>query len=443
MTATDFQLRLVPGLTTADTVATVTGTYTEALPDAGSRADLGGACHAWAAKRGMQYPDRTVLWDLECSLVVTPKVAHVLAALSPVALAHVVGDNRRGDPDAPPAKYDADLSTEVTDSSSAEWSHSATAGIGFTVGVEIGFEGDKASASTSVSYDVTDGQSHSTSHEVQVGAKDGVEFEAPGGECVLAVLLLQRGAAQVVCAFETRLVGTAKVGYGPYRLADGTIWEPPPELWNVREPVTIETDFAPWLTAGARTMTLKRSFAADSQIVTAVIPSNSPSDVDDGVNRIVRDAENPTGLAALDARRHLPHRIVDRLAAALAGAGWTDGAGAFITQDDDAWFVTHDPPLPVAGGTDQWILADYAYWPDKRDTYQAGRAAVAAADLGATGMILYSEADREFPPDWDGPEAGEHFWGGQISIALTEGALLGATPTLRLGGVAVTVDTWT
>ena len=293
---TDFQVRLVPGLTADDTRFEAQGTWSRPNKGLESSVEAGGAAIRWAKEHGWERPGDVTLWAAQATDVFTAAAGTPQVTLSPVALEHFVGDNRRGDPTGPPAKYTADLSTAVTDSSSAEWSHSESTSVGFTLGVEIGFEGDKASASTSVSFDVSDGQSHSTSHEVQVGTSVGVELEAPGGVCLLAVLLLQRGTVTGAVHFAGRTVGNCLVGYRP----DSPLYAP---LDRPPVPVKVE-DLG--LSQVHTTVTIRRAFAADSQIVTADIPDNSPTTVDDGITGIVKGAEDPNAWVAADIQARFP-----------------------------------------------------------------------------------------------------------------------------------------
>ena len=103
-----------------------------------------------------------------------------------------------------------------------------------------------------------------------------------------------------------------------------------------------------------------------------------------------------------------------KIAAALESAGWTRGR-LVLEQADTGCFVIHDPPLRVSDT--QHTLAEWAYWPDKHDAYLAARKAVGALDLGANGLLIWPERTGYFPDDWDGPERGEHYYGGSIELA--------------------------
>lgn len=329
---TDFQVRLVPGLTVQDTEFVAQGSWSRPNKGLGSSVEAGGAAIWWAEEQGWERPGDVTLWAAHATDVFTAAVGKPSVSLTPIALEHFVGDNRRGDPDGPPAKYSADLSTEVTDSSTSDWSHSESASVGFTVGVEIGFEGDKASASTSVSFDTTDGESHSTSHEVQVGTKVGVDLEAPGGTCLLAVLLLQRGTVTGSVHYTGRTTGTCLVGYKPGSPLYAPLKRPPVK-------VKIEDLRLPEVHS---VQTLTRAFAADSQIVTADIPSDDPDDVSDGIERIVKGAEDSPrwmGLGALNSSllAHLAARVP------LAAGPARDGGDSRRDSDDVDVGVWRDP----------------------------------------------------------------------------------------------------
>ncbi|MXY24985.1 MAG: hypothetical protein F4Y45_10745 [Acidobacteria bacterium] len=103
-----------------------------------------------------------------------------------------------------------------------------------------------------------------------------------------------------------------------------------------------------------------------------------------------------------------------RISAALTGAGWTAGR-LVLEQADVGCFVVHDPPLRVSDT--QHTLAEWAYWPDQRDSYLAARKAVGDLDLGADGLLIWPERTDYFPDDWSGPEKGEHYYGGSIELA--------------------------
>ena len=111
-----------------------------------------------------------------------------------------------------------------------------------------------------------------------------------------------------------------------------------------------------------------------------------------------------------------PHDICQRVAEALVSAGWRHGDGTYLQQDDKGWFTTVTCPQRLDPTVNQWTLATWAYWPDHNDRFTAAQAAVAKADLGVTGVLLWPSGPAQFPAH-DGAESGENYYQGSLMIA--------------------------
>ena len=128
---------------------------------------------------------------------------------------------------------------------------------------------------------------------------------------------------------------------------------------------------------------------------------------------VTDNPDSDTGTGAVT----LPAGLCDAVSDALAGV-WRHGDGTYLTQADDGWYTTVTCPQRISADADQWTLATFAYWPDHTDSFTAAQTAIGAADLGIDAVLIWPTGAGQFPADWDGPEAGEHYWVGTLEAAV-------------------------
>lgn len=114
----------------------------------------------------------------------------------------------------------------------------------------------------------------------------------------------------------------------------------------------------------------------------------------------------------------LPSGLGEKIADALETAGWRNGPGTFLQDDDKGWFTVFDKPLRVSDN--QVTVVQWAYWTDENDSYQAARRAVGGLELGISGLLIWPSSPGQFPADWNGPEAGSNYYHGSIDVAVME-----------------------
>lgn len=198
-----FQVKIIPGLTAADTRAEVIGK----IPAPAKALDK----YAWGAAVGQAIGSPYLYGQIP--LVDMSKVtAHVVAAkvtvappdITPKALAHKLWDNTDNDE---PAHYEASLTAGVRSSDSVSWSRSASRTWTATVGVEVGGGPVKGSASSSYSYGVAVGKATSHSVEHAIDSTDSVSEEVDPHSAAVAVLLVQSGSVDISIDFHVEFKG--------------------------------------------------------------------------------------------------------------------------------------------------------------------------------------------------------------------------------------------
>ena len=284
------QVKVLPDLNTKDIQIAVSG-Y-EFNPDGRDVifSNMQNALNAYLNAMGFQY------WNLQSRwLPGEPEGVHV--NMNPVALKHDVFDNSQDDE---PAKFKSDLSDSVSTSTTVGWSASVTAGISFTVGVEVGFAGNKASASTSYSMSATVGHDQSHTETVDVGSTTGVDADVGAHETDLAVLLVERGNLVGRIPISSRYVGGIEYFYQNEehtiwigdlslqpvgnKLPDGKFY-PQPNLYTygLRQPLQhIDTVW----------MDVQRKFVGEDYSRIATIPNDKPSTIYSTIDKMVSQMKN-------------------------------------------------------------------------------------------------------------------------------------------------------
>lgn len=189
--------------------------------------------------------------------------------VEPEAVTHQVWNN--GD-SAVESDFHADLSDEVTISTSTSWEQSTSHGASFTASVEVGFGGDKAGLSTSYSFEVTEGHSESKDKSVAVGSSSGVSTKVPAGQVELAVLLLQRGKLKGKVTYTRNLHGWVNVSR--------------PGTAGLRVPID-----QLGLPADVRVQDIETDFFADVDITTTTIDGVTDADIQAGIDDVLKRAK--------------------------------------------------------------------------------------------------------------------------------------------------------
>jgi len=256
----DFYLEIKPALTLDETRFKVVGTIE------------GSAYHNPAQLAGDWLRDNHPNWlstetdisNLE-SLILKGKVVNPKVSLHPLALSHHVFDNSES---SIPVTDKAELNNTITNSSSIDWSEEVSAS--YTIGVEAGGFGVKASASTTLSASV--GHDASKSKTIEVGNQDGVDIELPPHSIELAVLYLEQGTIELdlVCEYYIR-------GYITIRNIE------------TNQIVKLSADTLQRYNLYRRMFSAHISvqFAGESEIKTATLDDDTPEAVDRGISGIL------------------------------------------------------------------------------------------------------------------------------------------------------------
>ena len=188
---TTFNISVQPALTLADTRITATTTGPKTVGPPLTVPQLVRICREWArshrpnstyyAIAGYWAPTRLVVVNDQ----VTPQVT-----LTPTAIGHRLIDNSESDI---AQEATVDFSAQVGGETSVGWSEDVTAGVSFSVSLEVGSEFAKASASTTYSLSTSVGHSTSRSESFSVGVTEGSSLTVPPREIALLVGLVQRG----------------------------------------------------------------------------------------------------------------------------------------------------------------------------------------------------------------------------------------------------------
>ncbi|MCY4259721.1 MAG: hypothetical protein OXC91_05620 [Rhodobacteraceae bacterium] len=209
----DFSISVEPALTLADTRISAAASGTKisgpTLEDAGGLWRILGA---WVTAH---YPNRVEYayggdYVPTRLVVVNDRVAPKVT-LAPIAIGHRVVDNSDSDI---PQEASVDFSATVGGEASVSWSESVTAGVEFTIGLEVGSEFAKTSASTSYSLSTTVGHDTSQSHSFSVSTTEGDRITVPPGQIALMVGLVQKGTLTfaVDMAYRPETYAHAQVG---------------------------------------------------------------------------------------------------------------------------------------------------------------------------------------------------------------------------------------
>lgn len=188
---TTFSIQVKPALTLADTRISATAVGKKTVGPAMTVPQLDRVCREW---QKVHRPNSTFYalagyWVPTRLRVVNDRVAPKIQ-LTPVAIGHRIVDNSDSDIDQ---EASVEFSAEVGGETTVGWSEEVTAGVEFSVSVEVGSEFAKASASTAYSLSSTVGHSSSKSESFSVGTTEGSSVTVPAGQIALLVGLVQRG----------------------------------------------------------------------------------------------------------------------------------------------------------------------------------------------------------------------------------------------------------
>lgn len=268
------QVKVVPGMTLAETVFQVSGTGKASFPST----DLLEAAvytyferrKGWGFFQGVHPVVRTDQATVEAAVV----GQHVnVPVLTPTAIDHALWDNAD---EETPTTFKAELSASVKASTSVTWEESATVGFSFAVGVEVNEAGVKVTGTTTYSFSATVGHSATKSVEREVGVTGGVERDVPGGEVDVCILLLQSGKLSADVRFMRKFLGPL-------------LWKPRYSgTWQPLAFEALEADGGALrpLTAVA---TFGCDFATDTDIKIVPAASGSPDDVDAAINKALAE----------------------------------------------------------------------------------------------------------------------------------------------------------
>ena len=188
---TSFNIKVNPALTLADTriSAQVVGPKIS-----GPSLDNNGlyrVCKEWAKvnRPHSTFAAMAGYWCPTRLKVVNDKVSPKVV-LTPIAIGHRIVDNSDSDIDQ---EASVEFSAEVGGETSIGWSEEVTAGVEFSVSLEVGSEFAKASASTTYSLSSTVGHSSEKSESFSVGTTEGSSVTVPAGQIALLVGLVQKG----------------------------------------------------------------------------------------------------------------------------------------------------------------------------------------------------------------------------------------------------------
>ena len=270
---TDFTIKLVPGLTLGSSTIESRGSIM--IPGPSDREQVEAIqnllkTHYPALYRSGKWGFTSFLGQKRVEL----RTDGGSVRLKPRAISHHVWDNTGN---TTTAHDRASLQDQVTDESSVTWEQSGTLGVTFTVGVEVGFAGNKASASTAYNMSVTVGHSATHSRSTSVGSTDEVEMEIPPDKIGLAMLFLETGTMEVMPSFEETWEG--KIEF--YNESD----HPGPESEIAGE------ELAEYSHPGKDVAVIKIGYAAEEITRTTLIPDDDPETVQDTINNTLQALE--------------------------------------------------------------------------------------------------------------------------------------------------------
>ena len=114
-----------------------------------------------------------------------------------------------------PARFSADLSDSVTETTETSWSKTYGFEVGQTISYGVEFSGVNIGGETSMSYSEDFGVGGSESQEVSVSATSGVSFELQPKQSATVNLSASRGTLQVQITYKVSLTGDTAVNYNP------------------------------------------------------------------------------------------------------------------------------------------------------------------------------------------------------------------------------------
>lgn len=275
----DFQIKVIPGLTAADTTAEVVG----AIPAPKTAFDpyMWGYAVGIAAK-GTPYPGGHLvgvdLSEVKAEVIAAKVTVHP-PDITPKALAHKLWDNSDNDQSG---HYEATLSSSVERSNSVGWSRSTSQEWSASVSVEVGGGPVKATASAGYSLTVETGKNEEHTVTTSIDSSDTLSEDLKPHTAAIAVLLIQSGSVVVSIDFEVKFSG------GPVYYAGRS------------GKVALE-DVIPHLNPFVimrNTMTQTIDFFRDTESKIVSIPDGSSASVNQGIGKALAESERVAGGSA-------------------------------------------------------------------------------------------------------------------------------------------------
>ena len=223
MSKLTFDIQVEPALSLADTRITAKPVGPKISGEPLDNDGLRRVAQAWAKAN---YPNSTMYaygadWVPMRLAVVNDRVAPKVE-LQPIAIGHRVVDNRDSDI---AQGASVDFSAEVTGEVSVGTSREVTAGVQYSVSLEVGSEFAKASASTTYSLSATVGQSKTQSQSFSVSTTEGTSITVPPRQIALIVGLVSKGVLTFDIDIAFRPEAYAHCGIGTVNASGTRRWD--------------------------------------------------------------------------------------------------------------------------------------------------------------------------------------------------------------------------
>ena len=153
-----------------------------------------------------------------------------------------------------------------------QWCKSTT--VGYSVGVEVG--GDFAKTSATASLETTVGKSESKEVSKEIGASDSVQVDLPPHSVELAVLFLEQGTIELHCVLEYQLSGSLVIGDFSSRTGE--------------KHIVSASELQKYSLYPHQNFTVTLQFASQSEIKTKTLKDGSEETIKAGIKEILAEA---------------------------------------------------------------------------------------------------------------------------------------------------------